>query len=141
MLPAAALLVLAPKLWQLHGSGNWYGEEVFHLSFGTYIDSFLLSSDGCFTAPVNGLGSLIPIFCVQTFKLQRVRAEGAFMGQPGLQPGRASTKQLPARPREPGGPGSQDRARSHHTCCVDGEFCSPPLLIQCFSLYLVHTHN
>lgn len=85
MLPEAVLLVLAPKLWQLHGSGNWYGEVVFHLSFGTYVDSFLLSSDGCFIACVNRLGSLIPIFCVQ-IKLQRVPAKGAFMGQTGLQP-------------------------------------------------------
>lgn len=88
MLPEAVLLVLAPKLQQLHGSGNWYGEVVLLLSSsksGTYTDSFLLSSDGCFTACVNGLGSLMPIFCVQLFTLQRVPAKGALIGQTVLQ--------------------------------------------------------
>lgn len=109
------MLVLAPKLWQLHGSGNWYGEVVFHLCFGTYADSFLLSSDACFIVRVNGLGSLVPIFCVQISGLQRYQLQGSSGGMLGCslgEPAWGSFLLIMGHQEGPGKPGQASRSWS-----------------------------
>lgn len=123
--------VLAPELWQLHGSGSWYGEGLAPLLWHLGLPVFII------------IWWMLYCLCeeIRKFSFQFLHADLSCRGHqlewPSLRGRLDRTLSSSLGRREAWG--SQERHCPHPTHSVDGELCSTPLLILCFSLYLIHT--
>lgn len=125
--------VLAPELWQLHCSGNWcregLGPLLWHLPLLVFIIIWWILCGLC-----EG---------IRKFNFQFLHADLSCRGHQLKGPsswGRLDRTLSSSQGRREAW-GSHKRHCPHPTHSVGGGFCSTPLLILCFSLYLIHTHN